>query len=209
MKKILITFEGIDASGKTTQAKKLFNYLKRKKLPVIFTREPGGEKVAEKIRKILLSKKELSLTPLAEFLLYEACRSQIVTNLLLPALKQKKIVICDRFYDSTLAYQGYGRGLDLSLIKKLNLVASSNLVPDLTFFIDVPVKISLQRKTKLKTKKDRLEKEDQVFFEKVRKGYLDLAQKEKRVKVIDGQKSIPQIFEEIKKLVEQFLQKRV
>ena len=205
MKGILITFEGIDSSGKTTQAKKLYQYLKKKKLPVIFTREPGGEIVAEKIRKILLSKKKLPLTALAELFLYEAARAQITNNLILPALKQGKIVVCDRFYDSTWAYQGYGRGLDLSWINKLNLEASLNLVPDLTFLVDIPVEISIQRKSNLKTKKDRLEKEKKAFFEKVRKGYLDLAKKEQRITIIAGEKTIPQVFAEVKKITDKFL----
>ena len=203
MKGIFITFEGIDASGKTTQFKKLVNYLKRKKLPVVSFREPGGEKVSEKIRKILLDSKS-SIDPQTELLLYIASRAQLTFQKIIPALKIGKIVVCDRFFDSTLAYQGYGRGIDLRLIETLNRFSTGNLKPDLTILIDVPIKVSLWRAGN--KKKDRLEKEGVKFYSKVREGYLEIAKKEKgRVKIIDGQGKVEETWGRVKEVVDRFL----
>ena len=206
MKGKLITFEGIDYSGKTTQAKKLFNYLKRNGYKVILLREPGGEKVSESIRQVLLSSRNTGMNPLTEILLYEAARAQLVSKIILPALKQGKIVICDRFYDSSLAYQGYGRGLDTKMINYLNRVSVSGLKPDLTILIDISIKVFTSRMRQNNKKKDRIEKEKIDFYKRVREGYLKIAQKEKkRVKVIDGSGVIEKVWDEVKDTVDYFL----
>jgi dTMP kinase len=209
MKGILITFEGIDYSGKTTQAKKLFNYLRRKRYKVMFLREPGGEKVSESIRQVLLSSRNVGMSPLSELLLYMASRAQLVSKVILPALKQGKIVICDRFYDSSLAYQGYGRGLDKKMIEYLNRISVSNTKPDLTILIDIPIKIFVQRMRENDKKKDRIEKEKIDFYRRVREGYLKIAQKEKRrFRIIDGSNKIEEVWEEVKSSIDVFLKKR-
>ncbi len=206
MNGILITFEGIDYSGKTTQAKKLFNYLKRKGHKVVFLREPGGEKISESIRQVLLSSRNAGMSPLTELLLYIASRAQLVSKVILPALKQGKIVICDRFYDSTLAYQGYGRGLGKKTIEYLNKISVSGLKPDLTFLIDIPLRVFMLRMRKNNRKKDRIEKEKIVFYKKVRKGYLRIAEKnKKRFRVIDGSGEIKEVWDKVQQMADSLL----
>ncbi|MDH4222877.1 MAG: dTMP kinase [candidate division Zixibacteria bacterium] len=202
----LITFEGIDYSGKTTQAKKLFNYLKKKGHKVVFLREPGGEKVSENIRHVLLSSRNTGMSPLTEFLLYIASRAQLVSKVILPALKQGKMVICDRFYDSTLAYQGYGRGLEKKTIEYLNKISVSDLKPDLTILIDIPISIFLERMRKNNRKKDRIEKEKTGFYKKVRDGYIRIARKEStRFKIVDGSREIEEVWLKVRDTVDRFL----
>ena len=197
----LITLEGIDNSGKTTQAQKLSNYLKKKGYKVLLVRDPGGTEISEKIRKILLDKKN-SLSASTELFLYLAARQQLVTDIILPALRKNKIVICDRYCDSTLAYQGYGRGLKIDLVDKL--LKSFFPLPDLTILIDLPVAIA-QRRFGL-TKPDRLEKERLSFHQKVRKGYLEIARKNRhRVRVVDGTGSLARTDEQVRKIVDDFL----
>jgi len=197
----LITLEGIDNSGKTTQAQKLSNYLKKKGYKVLLVRDPGGTEISERIRKILLDKKN-SLAAATELFLYLAARQQLVTDIILPALKKNKIVICDRYCDSTLAYQGYGRGLKIDLVDKL--LKSFFPLPDLTILIDLPVAIA-QRRFGL-TKPDRLEKERLSFHQKVRKGYLEIARKNRhRVRVVDGTGSLARTDEQVRKIVDNFL----
>lgn len=205
MKKgIFITFEGIDASGKTTQVKKAVRYLRKKGFDILFLREPGGELTSERIRKILLKSKS-TITPITELMLYLASRSQIVKKRIIPALKEKNIVICDRFSDSTLAYQGYGRGLDKEWIKNLNKKVTLGVKPDLTLLIDVPLKVYVKR-AKLKKNKDRLEKENLTFYKKIRTGYLEIAKNNrKRVKIIDGSGSIKGTWDKIKIVIDSFL----
>jgi dTMP kinase len=208
MSGFFITFEGIDFCGKTTQAKKLRNYLRRKGYEVVLIREPGGERISEKIRKILLSEKNKEMTHITELLLYLASRAQLTQRVILPSLKEKKIVICDRYSDSTLAYQGYGRGLNKSMIEYMNQLSSSGLSPDLTILLDVPVEISLKRKAKEKKNKagDRLEKEKFEFHQRVRDGYLKIAQKnKKRIKIIDGRENQEKTWREVKSAVDRFL----
>jgi len=206
MEGILITFEGIDYSGKTTQAKKLFNYLKRKGHKVILLREPGGEKVSENVRQVLLSSGNTGMNPLTELLLYEAARAQLVSRVILPALRQGKLVICDRFYDSSLAYQGYGRGLDIKMIEYLNKISVSGFQPDLTILIDIPIDVFSSRMRQNNKKKDRIEKEKIDFYKRVREGYLKIARKEKkRFKVIDGSGVIEVVWDEVKDTVDYFL----
>ncbi|OGC77151.1 MAG: dTMP kinase [candidate division Zixibacteria bacterium RBG_16_50_21] len=205
----LITLEGIDYSGKSTQAGKLYHYLRSRKLPAILIREPGGTRISEKIREVLLSSRNHSLVSEAELLLYQAARAQLVSRVILPALRQGKIVVCDRFYDSTTAYQGYARGLDLNLIEKLNKFASSRIVPDLTILIDTPVEIALKRVRKAGKLQDRLESERLNFHKKVRNGYLAIAKGHPgRVKIIKGDQSIEKIWQKLKSTVDKFLKPR-
>lgn len=208
MSGLLITLEGIDFCGKTTQAQKLASYLRRKGYNVLLAREPGGDRVAERIRRVLLSKANSQMTPLTELFLYEAARSQLTQNTILPALKQGKAVVCDRYFDSTLAYQGYGRGLSKRMIIKFNHIASLGLKPNLTLILNVPVKVSLMRGKKKGRKKDRLEKEKFEFHQRIRKGFLTIArQNPKRIKVVDGTKNIEETWQKVRRVVESFLSK--
>jgi dTMP kinase len=205
---LFITLEGIDFCGKTTQAQKLASYLRRKGYKVLLAREPGGDRVAEKVRRVLLSKANSQMTPLTELFLYEAARSQLTQKTILPALKQGKVVVCDRYFDSTLAYQGYGRGLSKSMIGKLNHIAALGLKPNLTLILDVPVKVSLMRGKKKGRKKDRLEKEKFKFHQRIRKGFLAIArQNRKRIKVVNGTKNIEETWQKVRKVVDSYLRK--
>jgi dTMP kinase len=189
-----ITFEGIDGSGKTTQLLMTEKYLRQRGLDVLVLREPGSTSLAEKIRKILLDKNN-SIPPESELLLYLAARADLVQKVIAPALKNGKIVLCDRFYDSTTAYQGYGRKLNIALIKKLNHLMVGATIPDITFIIDVDFETSLQRRKK---ESDRLESESKKFFESVRRGFLAIAREEKkRVCIIDGRITADATFAEV------------
>ena len=200
---MFIVFEGIEAAGKSTQAKLLADYLQSIGKEVVLTREPGGTKLGREIRKILLNPENL-IPPIAELLLYEADRNIHVNNLIKPALENGKVVISDRYIYSTLAYQGYARGLDINLIKQLNQLAIENVKPDIVFLLDIPVELSLKR---LGEKKDRIEGESKEFHEKLRRGFLDIAHQEKeRFIVIDATKSKEEIFNQIKSVVLEKLQ---
>lgn len=201
-----ITFEGIDFCGKTTQAWKLVTYLRRKGHKVLLVREPGGDRIAERIRRILLSKKNSEMTALTELLLYEAARSQLTERVILPALKEGKMVVCDRYSDSSLAYQGYGRGLNKNMIKHLNHISTSGLLPHLTILLDLPVKTSFERRKREKRKKDRLEKERVEFHLRIREGYLKLArQNRKRIKIVDGMENVEKTWQKVRKVLDSFL----
>ena len=202
---VFVTFEGIDGSGKTTQAKRLYRALRKEDWPVVLLREPGGTKVAEKLRQILLQEKSEPIAPTAEILLYVASRAQLVEQKIQPALKAKKLVICDRYVDSTTAYQAYGRGFDPGWVEKLNRWGSSNILPELTFLIDVPVAIGLQRKKgKLL---DRLEREGKSFEKKVHRGYRLLAKKHRRIRIMDGTSPAAEVAQKIKKVMDDYLKK--
>ncbi len=191
----LITFEGIDFSGKSVQANFLNETLKDRKLPVLFLREPGGTEISEKIRSVLLDNANHKMSAMTEVLLYSAARAQMVRESIIPHLEKGFVVICDRYFDSTTAYQGFGRKIDLDFIKKLNSFATEELVPDLTFLIDLDPEIALQRK---KADLDRLEKEDLEFHQRVRNGYLEIARPNtERFVIIDGKQSIEVIQDEI------------
>ena len=192
---LFITFEGIDGCGKSTQLNLLAEYLKSKNLEVIITREPGAVGLGEKIREILLNY-DGEVSSNCEAFLFLADRAQHVDMLIKPAIDSGKIVLCDRHTDSTIAYQGYGRGVDLNQIKTLNEIATSGLKPDLTFVFDVDVKTALSRVGKTQ---DRMESSGLEFFEKTRRGYLEIAKQEsERVKVINSNDSIENIFEQVK-----------
>ena len=191
----LITFEGIDFSGKSVQANFLNEALKGRKLPVLFLREPGGTEISEKIRSVLLDNANHKMSAMTEVLLYSAARAQMVRESIIPHLEKGFVVICDRYFDSTTAYQGFGRKIDLDFIKKLNNFATEELVPDLTFLIDLDPEIALQRK---KADLDRLEKEDLEFYQRVRNGYLEIARPNtERFVIIDGKQSIEVVQDEI------------
>ncbi len=203
---LFITLEGIDFCGKTTQARRLASYLKRKGYRVLLVREPGGDKVAERIRRVLLSRENSDMTALTELLLYEAARSQLTQKVILPELRKNMVVLCDRYADSTLAYQGYGRGLSKSMINQLNHLATFGLWPDLTIVLDVPVSVSAKRKRLKGGKKDRLEREKTEFHRRIRRGFLKIAQgNRKRIKVVDGTKDVRLTWQEVKKLVDELL----
>ena len=197
-----ITFEGADGCGKTTQAKLLVEWLNKKQLNNIFTFEPGATDLGKSLRQILLHY-DKPVANAAESFLYLADRAQHVQGVIKPALLENKIVICDRFVDSTLAYQGFARGEDIEKINFLNKIATSGIAPDLTIVFDIESEIAQRR---LGKKKDRLESEGITFHKKVREGYLKLAQSEpQRIKVINANNSIEEIFEQVKKLVGELL----
>jgi dTMP kinase len=203
-----ITFEGIDFCGKTTQTRRLASYLRGKGYNVLVVREPGGDRIAEKIRRILLSKKNSEMTPLTELLLYEAARYQLTERVILPALREGKVVICDRYSDSSLAYQGYGRDLNKGMIIKLNHMATLGLKPNLTLILDVPVKVSLMRGRKKGREKDRMEKEKFEFHQRIRNGFLSIArQNRNRIKVVDGTQNIEETWRKVRRVVDSFLSK--
>lgn len=194
---MFITIEGLDFSGKSTQAKLLTDRLIRKNHDVLVLREPGGTPIGERIRAILLDNASTGMTAAGEFLLFSASRSQLVERVIIPSLAAGTIVICDRFYDSSTAYQGWGRGLPLEAIRTVNQLATDGLVPDVTFFIDIPVHEVERRIQERKEGKDRMESSGRAFYERVRKGYLTLAVEENRFRVIDGMKSIEEIHSQV------------
>ncbi len=207
MRGVLIAFEGIEGSGKTTQAQLLYNFLKEKSIQCIFTQEPGGTEIGKQIRKILLDTRNNIMHAKTELLLYLANRCQHVYEMIVPELKKGSVIITDRFSDSSLAYQGKARDLSFKVVSRLNKFAVFGLKPDLVILIDVPVQVGSER-TKEKIL-DRLEKEAIKFHEQVRQGYLQLAKKAaKRIKVFDGTKPIETLQEEINKLIVDFLQKK-
>jgi len=196
---LFITFEGIDSSGKTTQAELLVKALRERGYDVVFTHEPGGTEIAEKIRDLLLSEDNNRMTWLTELFLYMASRAQHTEEVINRSMEEDKIVVCDRYMDSTLAYQGYGRGLDRNLIRKLNHLSTRGLKPRLTFLIDLPPKAALERREG----GDRLESETLEFHNRVREGYLEIAKDEpQRFRLIDGTRPVQEIAREILKVVE-------
>ena len=201
MKGKFITFEGIEGSGKTTQIKRIYKYLKNKKKDVLFLREPGGVKISEKIRNILLDVVHTEMSKECETLLYMAARAQLVEEVLKPALKEGKIVLCDRFLDSTIVYQGYGRRIDIHFIKKIGEFATQGIQPDLTFIFDIEVKKGLSRITR---PKDRIETRSLAYHNRVREGYLKLAKLEpRRIKLIKADDHREIIYQRIQGFIDQ------
>ena len=199
---LFITFEGADGCGKTTQIELLNKYLQEKGLKTLVTREPGAKGLGEKLREILLNY-DGEVSSNCESFLFLADRAQHVDCLIKPALKENKIVLCDRHTDSTVAYQGYGRQLDLERIKALNEIAVNGLKPDLTIVFDIDIETSMQRVGKTK---DRMESAGTDFFNRVREGYLAIAKDEPdRVKVINSSDTIENIHKQVIALVEQLL----
>lgn len=208
MKKgLFISFEGIEGSGKSTQAKLLKEYLLKSKYNVVLTVEPGGTLIGEEIRRILLSLENKNMLPKTELLLYNASRSQHIEELILPSLEGGKVVITDRFTDSTIAYQGYGRGIDLSLILDIDRIVNNSLRPNVTILLDLDVEEGLRRNRGI-NKRDRLEFEEIEFHKRVRVGYLEIASKERdRIKIIDASGSIEDVHEKIKCIITEVLER--
>ena len=181
---LFITFEGGEWSGKSTQARRLYRRLHQLAVPVLLTHEPGVTAIGKKVTRWLKWHRELEVSPLTELLLFNVSRAQLVNEVIEPALESGQIVICDRFADSSVAYQGYGRGIDIDIVKKTNDIATSGLKPDLTFLLDMTVEAAFLRK---KDTGDRFEMEAAEFHQRVRRGYLEMSQTEpERWCVIDG-----------------------
>jgi dTMP kinase len=199
---VFISLEGIEGCGKSTQARMLSDYVSELGYCVVLTREPGGTPIAEKIREMLLDTKNQNMTSRTELLLYLASRSQHVEQIIMPALQDGKIVICERFNDATRAYQGYARGLDMNLIEDLLRISTGNLEPDWTIILDLDVKEGLIRAEKFKNYRDRLESESLDFHDKVRKGYLTIAQNNpERVRVVDAKGTIEDVHFRLKQYI--------
>ncbi len=210
--RFFVTFEGIEGSGKTTQIQLLRGYLKRRGYRCRITREPGGCRIGDKIRDILMDTNNENLTPLSELYLIMANRAQHVMEVIEPALENQSILICDRFHDATVAYQGFARGMALDLIERLNQTVTKGLKPDLTILLDCPVELGLERARgrmgarDLLLKEGRFEGEQGDFHQKVRDAYLTIAKAEpRRIKVVDGSRDEHIVEREIRRLVNPFL----
>lgn len=209
-----VTFEGVEGSGKTTQIRRLKRYLKQKGIPCLVTREPGGTLIGEKVRRILLNRAHGEMTPLSELFLYEAARAQHVSQVIRPLMKKRGVILCDRFSDASVAYQGHGRKIDPRLVDLLNQVASKGVRPDLTFLLDCPSDMGLKRavrrdRQKRSNRQDRFEREKIEFHHRVRRGYLSLAKAEpRRIKVIDTRDGEQKVFEEIRKIVDAMMRSK-
>ena len=200
-----ISFEGLDFSGKSTQIKFLIDHLHTLEQKVCLLREPGGTQISEKIRGILLDKKHMHMTDVCEVLLYSAARHQLASEKIKDELDRGTFVIADRYVDSTTAYQGYGRQLPMEFIVQLNSVATDDLMPSITFFLDIDLQTLAERRNIRKSDADRLESQKNVFYERIRKGYLKIAELNKtRYIVIDGTLSI----EIIKKQIWEYISQR-
>lgn len=199
MKKgLFISFEGTEGSGKSTQIRLLAGLLKKHRVPYLLTREPGGSRLSTQLRYWILNKLEYHLMPETELFLFLADRAQHVREVLLPALRQGKVVLCDRYTDSTLAYQGGGRGFNLGLLDILNRAATGGLKPDFTLLFDLPVEIGLKRAAGRGKGKDRMEREKVRFHRKVRQVFLGIAKKEKRrFIVLDARESAKEVYRQV------------
>ncbi|MFH1202355.1 MAG: dTMP kinase [Candidatus Omnitrophota bacterium] len=203
MKGKFITFEGAEGSGKSTHIKLLSRYLKNKGYPVVLLREPGSTHIGEQIRKMLLDKKNIEMAVAVEMLLCMAARAQVLKEKIIPALKKGKIVICDRFLDSTIAYQGYGGGLSVSFIKEMGKIITMGITPDLTILLDLEAKEGLRRAGRTK---DRMEEKSFFFHRKVRLGYSKLAgENPRRIKVVEVDDRKSKTQDKIQIIVEKLL----
>lgn len=205
---MFITFEGIDFCGKSTQIDLLEKHLLDKNKKVLVIREPGGTEISEKIRRMLLDKENTKMFMETEFLLFSASRSQLVREKIQPYLEREFYVISDRFHDSSSAYQGYGRGISPDVISSINNLAIGKSVPDITFFIDIPVDVAEQRRQQSSIDNlDRIENSNEDFFYRVREGYLKLAEREKRFKVVNGTENVEVIHKKIISEIKKFEQR--
>ena len=209
---MFITLEGIEGSGKTTQIGRLVEFLEDRGSECVTTRQPGGTLIGENIRSILLDPANSALEPMTELLLYMADRSQHIYELIRPCLKAGKTVVCDRYFDATVVYQGFARGLNLELIRQLHQILFDDLKPDVTLLLDLAPQVGLQRAwQQLNTgqrseHESRFEAETVAFHEKVRAGYLELARLEPgRFRIVDAAQSQDQVFSAIRKIVSSFL----
>lgn len=197
---MFITFEGPDGSGKSTIIQKVYDYLIENNYDVIKTREPGGSPIAEKIRNLILDTENTEMGYRTEALLYAASRAQHVEETILPALNENKIVLCDRFLISSLAYQGVGRDLGIENVRKINEFAINGVFPDFVLFFDVDPITTLKRKSSLDTA-DRLEKEGNNFHERVYNGYKEILNSEKNIEIIDATQSVEDVFNQCIKVL--------
>jgi len=203
MKGKFITFEGSEGCGKSTQSHLLFNYLESKGIEVIYVREPGATRISEELRRILLDPHNKEMSQECEMLLYMAARSQIVQEIIAPALKKRQTVICDRFLDSTVVYQGYALGLDLGLIKRVGEFVTRGIKPGLTILLDLPVEKGLQYRRNIE---DRIERRDISYHKRVRNGYLKLAKlNPRRIKIVRVRENKFVTQAEIRRLADKFL----
>lgn len=208
MRGIFITIEGIEGSGKSTIAGLLAEDISKRGYPVILTREPGGTGTGRMIRQILLDPLHKDIHPLTELLLYFADRAQHIEEVIRPALERGDIVICDRFSDSTIAYQGYGRGIDIGVLKQFDSAVRGGISPDLTILLDLDVRDGLGR-NRLTSKNDRFEMEDTEFHEKVRRGYLRISGKDKeRVIVINALRPLNEVMAEASRCVDDLMRSK-
>ena len=201
---LFITFEGGEGCGKSVQAKALYRRLSQLAIPALLTHEPGGTPISKKIGHWLKWAKDKDISPLTELLLFNASRAQLTDEVIRPNLEKGKVIVCDRYTDSTTAYQSYGRGLDLEIVTTINDVATQGLKPDLTILLDMPVEEGLARKKA--RKQDRFEQENVAFHQRVREGYLKLAANDpERWLVIDATQSKERIAQIIWQRVSQLL----
>ncbi len=201
-----MTLEGVDGCGKSTQLSRLTKYLEEKGLDVLLTREPGGCAISEQVREMLLSPENKEMSAETEMLLYAAARTQHITEKILPALEAGKVVLCDRYLDSSIAYQGYGRQLGEERVRQANWYAQERCMPDATFLFLLEVERSFERIQKGRDHTDRLEQEGRNFFERVDFGFHALAQKEERVRIIDASGNVEQVWAELREKVDEVLE---
>ncbi len=215
---VFVTFEGIEGSGKTTHMGLAAERLTSQGYRVVKTREPGGTSIGEQIRTVLLSREHGNMSPVAELFLYEACRAQLIAERIRPELETGNLVLCDRYFDATTAYQGYGRGLDLALIERLNDAAGQGMEPDLTILLDCTVEKGFERiqsryrddsKRGGQGAPDRMETEDRAFHERIREGYLCLAEKHgHRIRVVDASGDVEEVHDRVMDCLQQALKER-
>ena len=205
--RLFITFEGPDGSGKTPQARRLAARLRSQGHDVIYVREPGGTAIGDQIRQIVHDVRNVEMQPKAELLLYSASRAQLVEQVIRPHLARGGIVVCDRYADSSLAYQGYGRGLDLDMVQRIQAFATGGLLPDLTFYLDLDVEEGLRRRLAGRAEWNRLDDQELDFHRRVREGYARLiaADTTGRWRVINAARSVDEIHADIWRTVEEFL----
>ncbi len=201
MEGLFITLEGPDGCGKSTITKLLTKYLKEEGHSIVTTREPGGTRISEIIRDIILDNRNTKMSSITEALLYAASRAQHVEEIIIPALKEGKIIICERFVDSSLVYQGIGRNLGINKIKEINDFATQSIQPDLTLFFDISPEQAMNRRSR-RRKKDRLERESIKFHKEVYQGYLKIMDMyPERVRTIDATNSLEATFDQVKRIV--------
>lgn len=200
MKGIFITVEGCDGAGKSTQTQFIKSYLEEKGISPVMLREPGGTAISEKLREIILDKENSDMTDMTEVLLYAASRAQLVGQVILPALKEGKVIVCDRFLDSSIAYQGFGRKINLSAVEEINKYAVLGISPDLTIYLDITPEESFKRKKLMEDLPDRIESEKKDFHERVYNGYKYAAEKfPERFFTVNAVRERELVFSDIKK----------
>ena len=205
---IFVTFEGIDGSGKSTQANSLLRRVQENGYKAVLFREPGGTRISEQIRQILLSTKHSEMAAITEVMLYSAARAQLTEEMVVPGLKENDIVVCDRYFDSTIAYQGYGRGISMEFIDALVKEASKKIWPDVTFLVDVDVELAEKRSGTI-GRLDRIEMETIEFKEKVIRGFREISERDvERIIVLDGSQEVESLTDIAWKKIESLLRER-